>query len=317
MAAHCGRAESGSKFRDHDPVYWAVNGLPGSINGNTVSAQVPADSTTYYSYSAPTATAIGAGYVNGTPAADGSTQFPATQSLNRSSSWTENEILGLGGLGYAVASAGTGLSQIQSVPSGSSAQDSTGINAAVDVSEPVNGVAPATDVPESETVSFSAFPKGYEGGPGAQWVGENLTLDPYPGGQSQQLEFDFGDGTNDSGVTLVNGRIPINSQYAGGVYPVENLPTDLQARYPNSVSFTPQGFPDFSPYSVAEVKVPNLTGNYPTDSALANEAAGLSETPQGFVWHHVEDGETLQLIPEDIHDAVRHTGGSAIIKGGN
>ena len=134
---------------NHDPVYWAVNGLPGSINGNTVSAQVPADSTTYYSYSAPTATAIGAGYVNGTPAADGSTQFPATQSLNRSSSWTENEILGLGGLGYAVASAGTGLSQIQSAPSVSSAQDSTGINAAVDVSEPVNGVAPATDAAES------------------------------------------------------------------------------------------------------------------------------------------------------------------------
>jgi filamentous hemagglutinin len=122
-------------------------------------------------------------------------------------------------------------------------------------------------------------------------------------------------GNGSSGITLVNGRLPINSQYAGSVYPLENLPVDLQAKYPNSVAFTELGFPDFSPYAQIEVKVPNLTGSYPNDSALANEQAGLLATPDGFVWHHVEDGETLQLIPQDIHDAVRHTGGAAIIKG--
>jgi hypothetical protein len=48
--------------------------------------------------------------------------------------------------------------------------------------------------PESETLSVSNFPKGYQGGPGAQWIGENLTLHPYAANQAQQLEFDFGNG---------------------------------------------------------------------------------------------------------------------------
>jgi filamentous hemagglutinin len=50
---------------------------------------------------------------------------------------------------------------------------------------------------------------------------------------------------------------------------------------------------------------------------MANEAAGLIETPEGYVWHHVEDTTTMQLVPQDIHQAVRHTGGAAIITGGN
>ena len=118
-------------------------------------------------------------------------------------------------------------------------------------------------------------------------------------------------------VQLVNGRVPINSKYAGGTYPVENLPSDLQVKYPNSVEFTPQGFPDFSPYAQAEVQVEGLTGDYRTDEALANAQAGLEETPDDYVWHHVEDAETMQLVPQDIHQAVRHTGGAAIITGGN
>jgi filamentous hemagglutinin len=63
-----------------------------------------------------------------------------------------------------------------------------------------------------------------------------------------------------------------------------------------------------------EAKVDDLTGNYARDAAAANRARGLSATPEGYVWHHVEDGETLILIPRDIHNAVRHTGGSAIIR---
>ncbi|RYF56710.1 MAG: HNH endonuclease [Comamonadaceae bacterium] len=34
----------------------------------------------------------------------------------------------------------------------------------------------------------------------------------------------------------------------------------------------------------------------------------------GYTWHHVEDGHTLQLVPSDIHAAVRHTGGIAVLK---
>ena len=64
----------------------------------------------------------------------------------------------------------------------------------------------------------------------------------------------------------------------------------------------------------AEARVDNFTGNYATDAAAANKAANLPRTPGGYVWHHVEDAEILVLIPREIHNAVRHTGGSAIIR---
>jgi len=115
-------------------------------------------------------------------------------------------------------------------------------------------------------------------------------------------------------IPIINGRNPINSKYAGETYPVNRLSPDLQAKYPNSVEFNSQGFPDFSPYAKAEIEVPGLTGIRSTDEALANKAVGLSETPEGYTWHHVENGTTMQLVPSDIHGAVRHTGGAAIIQ---
>jgi hypothetical protein len=112
-------------------------------------------------------------------------------------------------------------------------------------------------------------------------------------------------------IRKVNGRNPINSGYAGQVY---HLSGDLAAKYPNGVRFTRDGFPDFTPYKMLEIKVDDLTGNYARDAAAANRALDLPATPAGYVWHHVEDAETLILIPRDIHNAVRHTGGSAIIR---
>ncbi len=119
---------------------------------------------------------------------------------------------------------------------------------------------------------------------------------------------------NTCDITPVNGRNPINSGYAGRTYDGPGWTPEMQAKYPSGVQFTDQGFPDFSPYSQVEVELDGLTGNYGPDSRLANEAAGLDSTPDGYVWHHVEDGRSLQLIPQDIHQAVRHTGGSAVIR---
>jgi len=104
-------------------------------------------------------------------------------------------------------------------------------------------------------------------------------------------------------VPAIGGRAPINGKYAG-------------QRHPSGVAFTAHGFPDFTPHAMAEVKIANLTGNYAKDSALANLALGLPRTPLGYVWHHVEDGSTMQLIHQDIHSAVRHTGGAAVIRNG-
>ena len=58
-----------------------------------------------------------------------------------------------------------------------------------------------------------------------------------------------------------------------------------------------------------------LTGGKFAARRAANEAVGLPRTPDGFVWHHVEDALTLQLLPQDIHAAVRHTGGAAVLRG--
>jgi len=111
-------------------------------------------------------------------------------------------------------------------------------------------------------------------------------------------------GAADTGeIPTIGGRIPINSKYTGDVHPA-------------GVEFTPQGFPNFGPHSVAEVKIEGLTGNLAKDSAMANAAAGLDSTPNGYVWHHVEDGKTMQLVPREIHNAVGHTGGAAVIRNG-
>lgn len=71
-----------------------------------------------------------------------------------------------------------------------------------------------------------------------------------------------------------------------------------------------------APYARATVRLEGLTGAMWHDESLANAAAGLSGTPDGYVWHHVEDCVTMQLIPEAIHEAARHTGGAAVINAG-
>jgi A nuclease of the HNH/ENDO VII superfamily with conserved WHH/Pretoxin HINT domain len=118
----------------------------------------------------------------------------------------------------------------------------------------------------------------------------------------------------------INGRNPINSQYTGEVYPAENLPESIRESYPNGVAFTGDGFPDFSPYVETQVQVDGLVGDHYKDFKAANRAAGYGDTPhppQGYTWHHHQDGRTMQLVPQDIHSAVKHTGGAAVIKSQN
>jgi hypothetical protein len=102
-------------------------------------------------------------------------------------------------------------------------------------------------------------------------------------------------------IPFINGRKPINSQYAGSIHP-------------SGVKFNEQGFPDFSPYSKAQVDIKGLTGSYAKDAAMANKAVGLKRTPDGYTWHHVENAKTMQLISKDIHNGVRHTGGAAVLR---
>jgi hypothetical protein len=119
------------------------------------------------------------------------------------------------------------------------------------------------------------------------------------------------DGTE---IKRIGSRFPINSKYAGKVMPASELPPALRKKYPSGVAFTSEGFPIFKPHAIAEVKVAGLTGNRRVDERKANNLARLKGTPRGYTWHHHEEGVTMQLVARDLHEAVRHTGGSAVIE---
>lgn len=103
----------------------------------------------------------------------------------------------------------------------------------------------------------------------------------------------------------------VNKSYAGKTY---YLTGKLAKLYPNGVEFTSKGFPNFKPYAKKIVKVPNMIGDSKQDIKMANRIAGYAKTPANYVWHHCEDGVTMMLVPKDLHGAVRHTGGAALIR---
>jgi hypothetical protein len=114
-------------------------------------------------------------------------------------------------------------------------------------------------------------------------------------------------------VEPVGGRLPRNHEFAGKEYPRELLPARFRDE---GLRFKRTGYPDFEPHALT---LPNgkkavridLTGSYDADAALANKAAGFGETPEGYVWHHLEDEGTMMLVPRDLHRSVGHTGGRA------
>jgi len=65
------------------------------------------------------------------------------------------------------------------------------------------------------------------------------------------------------------------------------------------VTYNSAGYPDFSPHAIDQVdNLRGMNGIYSHDEALANAPAGYSKTPDGYVWYHVEDGLTMQLVPK-------------------
>jgi hypothetical protein len=112
---------------------------------------------------------------------------------------------------------------------------------------------------------------------------------------------------------LPSGRLPGNYRWAGQVYNGPGWTSELAAKYPNGVKFTDEGFPDFSPYAIKTATFEDgYEGNYTSDFTDANAQVGLDDTPDGYTWHHNEDGTTMQLVPDDLHDGVRHAGGMAL-----
>ena len=114
-------------------------------------------------------------------------------------------------------------------------------------------------------------------------------------------------------VEPVAGRLPRNHEFAGKEYPRDLLPPRFREK---GLRFKRTGYPDFEPHALTlpsgkkTVRI-DLTGNYEADAALANRAAGFGETPEGYIWHHLEDEGTMMLVPRDLHRSVGHTGGAA------
>ena len=86
----------------------------------------------------------------------------------------------------------------------------------------------------------------------------------------------------------------------------------------NKVTYNKDGYPEFSEHSIETIDdIPGMNGDYGHDSKLANEVAGFDKTPDDYVWHHVEDGKKMELIPKEVHGNFPHTGGASGLKEGS
>lgn len=102
---------------------------------------------------------------------------------------------------------------------------------------------------------------------------------------------------------------------------------------PNGILCTPgpkgKCYPRFEEWAIATVKfdfpsaegVENktcLSGEYSKDKQIANKKFGFPDVPEGYVWHHVEDMQTMILVPQCIHSIIygglKHDGGAALIR---
>ena len=104
----------------------------------------------------------------------------------------------------------------------------------------------------------------------------------------------FGPASLEEGVLSIR-----NAHLAGGEHPITGIP------------FKENGFPDFTGVAKVSVEI-EQTGNRAADVKAANAAADLQSTPDGYSWHHHENGSTMQLVPRKIHAATGHTGGVAV-----
>ena len=108
-----------------------------------------------------------------------------------------------------------------------------------------------------------------------------------------------------------------NIRYAGGTMVPSGANADYILQRYGEIQMSTYGFPIFDDYAIARVELNDLTGIEDIDIAAANLAHhGTQNSVPGYTWHHLEDGRTMILIPTDLHDAYRHTGGAALLREG-
>jgi hypothetical protein len=138
-----------------------------------------------------------------------------------------------------------------------------------------------------------------------------------PTSSSAQQRLEQAELAEEAAVTPpIAGRLPRNHEFAGKQFPNHLLPPAYRQQ---GLRFSEAGYPDFSPHAQTlsngqkSVQI-TYTGSRAGDFAAANTKVGYKKTPHGFRWHHHEDMKTMLLVPEDLHDLVKHTGGVATYK---
>lgn len=114
------------------------------------------------------------------------------------------------------------------------------------------------------------------------------------------------------------GNTITNISYAGCIMEphANSNPAYIKSKYGN-IYMSSQGFPIFDDYAIARIEFSDLVGDDGIDIARANLVHhGTQSSIPGYTWHHLEDGKTLILIPTDLHEAYRHTGGASLIREG-
>jgi A nuclease of the HNH/ENDO VII superfamily with conserved WHH len=121
-------------------------------------------------------------------------------------------------------------------------------------------------------------------------------------------------------LPLVNGKRIANAHQSGNF---------VVTKSGFRVYIKPNGFPDFTPYSVKNVQIEAAEGEWTNDFIKANEIACFGKHHDAhraiengkykdYTWHHHEDCKTMQLVPKAINnpknDGLNHTGGAAVIK---
>lgn len=116
----------------------------------------------------------------------------------------------------------------------------------------------------------------------------------------------------------------------GGTVKIDEKGTWVYTNKKGQTVRYPDGYPDFTPYSHPTVKPVEIDiaspTNRPLDYKNANKKAGLNkdsdppvsslnEAPEGYTWHHHQDGKTMILVDKKVHREFTHSGGVSNVNG--
>uniref|UniRef100_UPI001FCC752F HNH endonuclease n=1 Tax=Oceanobacillus kimchii TaxID=746691 RepID=UPI001FCC752F len=116
----------------------------------------------------------------------------------------------------------------------------------------------------------------------------------------------------------------------GGTVEIGNDGTWVYTNKKGQTVSYPNGYPDFTEFAHPTVKPVEIDiaspTNRPLDYKNANIKSGLNkdsnppvaslnEAPEGYTWHHHQDGKTMILVDKKVHREFTHAGGISIING--